>query len=74
MNKTHFPALVLALYVILGSWKGYLAIFEKGEREPRQIFPTAVDTLPEQDQLALEKGIILRNQRDLAQLIEDYTS
>ena len=73
VGKRYLSAL-LALYVILGSWKGYVAIFEKGHAEPRQIFPTAVDSLPPVDQAALEQGIIVRNQRDLNQLLEDYLS
>ena len=67
-------ASLLALYVILGSWKGYIAIFEKGSTEPRQIFPVQVTALPPADQAALEEGIIVRNQRDLNQLLEDYLS
>lgn len=65
---------LLALYVILGSWKGYVAIFEKGHEEPRQIFPTQITSLPMADQIALENGIIVRNQRDLDQLLEDLLS
>ena len=65
---------LLALYVILGSWKGYVAIFEKGDTEPRQIFPTQIASLPPADQAALEEGIIVRNQRDLNQLLEDFLS
>jgi len=65
---------LLALYVILGSWKGYVALFEKNRTEPRQIFPTMVSSLPPVDQEALEKGIIVRNDRDLQQLLEDYLS
>ena len=30
--------LLLALYLLLGSWKGYVALFEKDKEEPRQIF------------------------------------
>ena len=73
IRKRILPAM-LALYVILGSWKGYVAIFEKGAAEPRQIFPTQVTSLPPADQQALEKGIIVRNERDLNQLLEDYLS
>ena len=51
--KRSFPCL-LALYLLLGSWKGYLALFEKGKEEPRQIFPCQISTLPEADQAALE--------------------
>lgn len=65
---------VLALYVVLGAWKGYLAIFEAEKDEPRQIFPQQVASLPPADQEALTKGIIVRNDRDLQQLLEDYLS
>ena len=67
-------ASLLALYVVLGCWKGYVALFEAGKDEPRQIFPTQVSSLPLQDQQALESGIPVRNQRDLEQLLEDYLS
>lgn len=71
--KRTFP-IALALYLLLGSWKGYVALFEHGKEEPRQIFPCPVDTLPEKDQLALEEKIPIRNQRDLQQALEDYLS
>ena len=66
--------IVLVLYLLLGSWKGYVALFERGKEEPRQIFPCQVDTLPEKDRLALEEKIPIRNQRDLQQVMEDYLS
>lgn len=65
---------LLALYVTVGVWKGYLAVFDEGKTEPRQIFPMQVEVLPEADQQALEKGILVRNDRDLNQLLEDYLS
>ena len=40
-------SLALALYLLLGSWKGYVALFEKGAEEPCQIFPCPVSALPE---------------------------
>ena len=64
----------LLLYVILGCWKGYVAIFPEESEEPRQIFPCKVASLPEADQQALEEGILVRNDRDLNQLLEDYLS
>ncbi|MDO5400417.1 MAG: hypothetical protein Q4F17_05465 [Eubacteriales bacterium] len=73
MNK-RLNAALLALYVVLGTWKGYVAIFNEGREEPRQIFPTQVSTLPEQDQAALGRGIIVRNDRDLQALLEDFLS
>ena len=67
-------SLILALYLLLGSWKGYVALFENGKEEPRQIFPCPVSTLPEADRQALEQKIPVRNQRDLQQVLEDYLS
>ena len=63
-----------ALYLLLGTWKGYVALFEKGSEEPRQIFPCPVDALPEADRQALQEGIPIRNPRDLQQALEDYLS
>lgn len=65
---------LLALFVTLGSWKGYLAIFEGNNPEPRQIYPLPVDALPKVDQQALEDGIIIRSNQRLNQLLEDYLS
>lgn len=72
-TKFWFSA-VLALSVIVGSWKGYVALFEPGAQEPKQIFPCPVAALPQQDQQALADGILVRNQRDLEKLLEDYLS
>lgn len=67
-------ALWLLLGTILGTWKGYVALFDPGAAEPRQIFSCRVETLPAADQEALGQGILVRNDRDLAQLLEDYLS
>ena len=67
-------SLLLALYLILGSYKGYLALFEEGKSEPKQIFPNQVRSLPQEDQLRLEEGILVRSQYQLQQLLEDYLS
>ena len=71
--KRYFGALLL-LSLILGSWKGYVALFRKDACEPVQIFPCLVSSLPPADQTGLEQGIPIRNQRDLQQVIEDYLS
>ena len=73
MKKRWIPA-ILALYVVIGTWKGYVALYDQGAGEPKQIFPCPVEALPESDQKALEEGILVRNQRDLQQLLEDYLS
>lgn len=67
-------SMLLMLYLILGCYKGYIALFEEGSTEPRQIFPNQVITLPEEDQLKLTQGIVVRSQYQLRQLLEDYLS
>jgi len=74
MGYRKLLAAVLALYVTVGSWKGYVAVFREKEAEPWQIYPCKVSSLPPEDQQALEEGIIIRNERDLKQLLEDYLS
>lgn len=74
MARKKLFSIFLALYVVLGTWKGYVALFDKGKDEPRQIFPNTVASLPPEDQAALEKGIVVRNERQLQQLLEDYLS
>ena len=75
-HRMHYKAIsaVLALSLTLGCWKGYLALFKTGEAEPQQIFPTQISTLPPVDQKALEDGIIIRSEKRLQQLLEDYLS
>lgn len=74
MRMKQWLSTIILLYVVLGTWKGYVALFDGGHEEPRQIFPYPVASLPPADQQALEEGIIVRNDRDLQQLLEDYLS
>ena len=74
MIKQRMFSAAFALYMILGTWKGYVALYRHGEDEPWQIFPTPVASLPERDRTALDAGITVRNHRQLQQLLEDYTS
>ena len=74
MRWRGLSSVIAAFLVIVGSWKGYLALFDPGKQEPQQIFPRLVSSLPEADQKALEAGISVRNQRDLESLLEDYLS
>lgn len=74
MNMQRILSAALAALVVVGSWKGYVAVFREGESEPWQIYPTKVTSLPVSDQEALAQGIPVRNRRDLEQLLEDYLS
>ena len=66
-------ALALFLY-LLGSHKGYLALRKDDRPEPFQIYPLKVSSLPEQDRLALKKGITARSEIELSSLLEDFLS
>ena len=66
--------LVLALGFILGSFRGYVALFDEGSPEPRQVYPYQIAVLPPVDQAALEKGIPVRNDKQLQHLLEDLLS
>ena len=74
MLKKNAVSTLLLLSMILGSYKGYIALYNKGADEPRQIFPCPVSSLPPADQEALEQGIPVRTQEQLDQLLEDYLS
>ena len=74
MGKTRVFSLFLAVSKTLGCLRGYLALFDKGASEPRQIFPCAVSSLPEADRQALEAGIPVRTEAELNRLLEDYLS
>lgn len=63
---------LLLLYVVLGTWKGYIALFDRGAQEPRMIYPRPVASLSAEDQAALESGIVIRNQEQLEQALEKY--
>lgn len=74
MRKRRAFTLLLLLSMTLGCFRGYLALFDKGAAEPRQIFPCQVSTLPEADRVSLEKGIPVRTEEELNRLLEDFLS
>ena len=63
-----------ALGLVLGSFRGYVALFDKGKAEPRMVYPYATAALPKADQQALEAGIPVRSEEELRQMLEDYLS
>ena len=74
MDYQTLLAAIAAFYFVLGCWKGHVALFREGASEPWQVFPRKIEMLPEADQQALEDGILIRNERDLNRLLEDYLS
>ena len=67
-------SLLMILGLTLGSFRGYVALFDENREEPRQVFPYQISTLPPADQVALEKGIPVRSEKELQHLLEDFLS
>ena len=65
---------LLCAMFLLGSHKGYLALWKDDRPEPFQIFPVKVDSFPESDQKKLSEGIPARSELELSSLLEDFLS
>jgi hypothetical protein len=65
---------LLCAIFLLGSHKGYLALWKDDRPEPFQIFPVKVETFPESDQKRLTEGIAARSELELSSLLEDFLS
>ncbi len=72
MHKIFQFLLVLSLY--LGIKNGFLALWEDGKRQPIQVYPVQVSTLPTTDQDYLQRGIHINSKAELVSLLEDYLS
>ena len=59
---------------LLGVSNGYIALWTDGNPDPARIFPYKAENLPIADQQALEQGIHLDDELELAHLLEDYLS
>ena len=73
-SRSQIFCFLLASVFLLGSHKGYLALWKEDRPEPFQIFPVKVETLPEADQNALKEGIPARSEIELSSLLEDFLS
>ena len=64
----------LALSFLLGVQNGYIALWKDGSEKPLRVFPYQAEMLPLADQLALKKGIAIKEDSKLAEFLEDYLS
>ena len=76
MKRRHsgFIRIIITVMFLLGSHKGYLALWKDGRPEPFQIFPVKVESLPEADRQMLADGITARSELELSSLLEDFLS
>lgn len=59
---------------ILTEYNGKLAVFHEGNSDPIEIFDITLDSLPQQDQELLTKGLKTSSKKELLLWIEDYSS
>ena len=64
----------LVLSFLLGVQNGYIALWKDGCDKPLRVFPYQAEMLPLVDQLALKKGIVIKDDSKLAEFLEDYLS
>lgn len=70
-----FPIyLALIFTFLLGTHEGFVALWRHGDQRPAVVFPYRAANLPPADQQALEKGIRIETEAELARLLEDYLS
>lgn len=72
MKRILLPVLALVLY--LGVYEGKVALYRQGHKTPVQVFAVPVSVFPREDQLALDAGIPIENQKQLTRLLEAYLS
>lgn len=66
--------LALICLFLLGTYKGYIALWTDENKQPAKVFPYAVSSLPAADQKRLEKGIKISSAEELYELLQDYLS
>ena len=66
--------LCLILGLFLGTYQGYLAIWNDGKCKPASVLSCRVDMLPREDQKILKEGIPISSSDELNKLLQDYLS
>lgn len=67
-------AFFLSAFFLLGTWKGYVALWVDDTPIPRKVFPYCVSSLPQKDQQALKQGIRAETPEILTKRLEDFLS
>ena len=74
MKRKTRSYLALFCLFLLGTYKGYIALWTDKTKEPAKVFPYSVASLPPADQKRLEKGIEISSPEQLYALLQDYLS
>ena len=73
MNRKNLFAIILAIFY-LGTYNGYLALWQKGQHEPVRIYPYSAEVYTKIDQTALKNGIVIEDIATLEKYLDDYIS
>lgn len=65
---------ILLTVFLLGSHRGYIALWQNDDPEPLKILPYKVQMLPPEDQKKLKQGIKIQSFADLSRILEDFTA
>ena len=63
-----------AVSLLLGSWRGHVALFMTGKDAPVEVYPVRLELLPDTDQELLRQGIAVDDPQGLARILEDFLS
>ncbi len=75
MKKRHsFLYYITALGFLIGIHQGRVALWKDEDPEPIKVFPFRAELLPKADQRALEQGIRVESEEELARLLQDFLS
>lgn len=69
-----FLPLLLSFGVVLGIYRGQLALWKGEDPQPYKLFPCPISALPNDQRQALEKGIRIDSEEQLDRLLEAYLS
>lgn len=64
----------LSFGIMLGVYRGRLALWKGDDPQPCKIFPYSVAALPDDQRQALERGIQINSAKELDRLLEAYLS
>lgn len=65
---------MLGVLLILGVYRGYVALWRGEDPEPEVVTRVPAAMLPEEDRRALERGLVLPEGYSPARALEDYCS
>ncbi len=74
MKKIRILYCILLMTFFIGSYRGYVAVWENNCTEPFKVFPYCIRFFPEEDRKLLENRIPAGTSEELTSLLEDLIS